>query len=204
MKPTASQGNACSWGNRHCMHNLFCLVAENAYGTVYRVHHKILNRTLPSKQDAEGNATNTYTSGIGGGPKDRHFSILQALKHPHILEIVSIFRGGTFRSTKYILVLRQFPLVKVASFGLATRISDDGLGCLFDLHGSPDYMSPKMLRQPRPAAIAPPRKRLRGVTTFPETETPDFRWDDLRERFDILHELLNPDPNLRYTLAVAL
>ncbi|KAK7001273.1 kinase-like domain-containing protein [Favolaschia claudopus] len=51
------------------------------------------------KKDTEGNATNTYTSEIGGGPKDRQFSILQSLKHPHILEIVSIFRGGTFRST---------------------------------------------------------------------------------------------------------
>ncbi|KAK7001274.1 hypothetical protein R3P38DRAFT_3284125 [Favolaschia claudopus] len=79
----------------------FPLPIENAYGTVYGVHHKILNWTLALKiirtvQDAEGNATNTYISEIGGGPKD--FSVLQSLKHGHIPELASIFRLGTFRT----------------------------------------------------------------------------------------------------------
>ncbi|KAK7006025.1 kinase-like domain-containing protein [Favolaschia claudopus] len=295
MRPTAAEAKAMLLvlGEIDPACTNFHLITENAYGTVYRVHHKVLNRTLALKivrtvQDAEGNATNIYTSEIGGGPKD--FSILQSLRHPHILEIVSIFRGGTFRSTSifteymaggtlldrlqneydkqrgagpvrgfseircrdifyqlcqamsYIHSQRivhrnlkleniflsedNFPLVKVAGFGLATRLPDDGQGCLSELRGSLDYMSPEMLRQPPPgydcrtdswsaAVILIEMLLLENAYVvgriFPETETPAFRWDDLRESarlsengFDILHKLLNPDPNLRYTLADAL
>ncbi|KAK7046278.1 kinase-like domain-containing protein [Favolaschia claudopus] len=286
MKPTAAEAKAMLLflGEIDPACTNFHRLSENGYGTVYRVHHKILDRTLALKivrsQDAEGNATNTYTSDIGGGPKD--FSILLSLKHPHILEIVSIFRGifteymagGTLldrlqneydkqcgagpvrglpeircrdifyqlcQAMSYIHSQRivhrnlkleniflsgdNFPFVKVAGFGLATRLADNGQGCLM-LRGSLDYMSPEMLRQPPPgydcrtdswsaAVILIEMLLLENAyvvgRTFPETETPGFRWDDLRDRarlgengFDLLRKLLNPDPNLRYTSAEAL
>ncbi|KAK7048790.1 kinase-like domain-containing protein [Favolaschia claudopus] len=287
VKPTAAEAKAMLLvlGEIDPGCTNFHLLSENAYGIVYRVHHTRFNRTLALKvvrsQDAEGNATNTYTSDIGGGPKD--FSILQALKHPHVLEIVSIFRGifteymagGTLldrlqneydtqrdagsvrglseircRDTFYQLCQAMayihsqrivhrnlkleniflsddnFPLVKVAGFGLATRLPDDCQGFFQELRGSLDYMSPEMLREPPPgydcrtdswsaAVILIEMLLLENAyvvgRTFPETETPGFRWDDLRDKgrldesgFDILQKLLNPDPNLRHTLTDAL
>ncbi|KAJ6484044.1 kinase-like domain-containing protein [Mycena sanguinolenta] len=82
----------------------FHLVDENSYGTVYRAHHRTLNRMVAVKlvkcTRVDGNATNTYTSDNGGPPKD--FSILKSIKHPHVLEILSIYRGGTCETTNII------------------------------------------------------------------------------------------------------
>ncbi|KAJ7249150.1 kinase-like domain-containing protein [Mycena haematopus] len=82
----------------------FHLLDENSYATVYRARHRTLNRLVAIKlvkcTTVDGIATNTYTSDYGGPPKD--FSILQSIKHPHVLEILSIYRGGTCETTNII------------------------------------------------------------------------------------------------------
>ncbi|KAJ7767636.1 kinase-like domain-containing protein [Mycena metata] len=78
----------------------FHLISSTTYGKVYRVHHKTLNKIVGVKivdceKTKEGMPmkTNTYISSDDGLPKD--FTILESLAHPHILKILSTYRGGT-------------------------------------------------------------------------------------------------------------
>ncbi|KAF7359999.1 hypothetical protein MVEN_00727200 [Mycena venus] len=87
----------------------FHLVNTNSYGKVYRAHHRALNRMVAVKLvgciNKGGVSSNTYTSNRGGRPKD--FTIQQSITHPHVLEILSIYRGGTGETTN---IITQFML----------------------------------------------------------------------------------------------
>ncbi|KAF7376952.1 hypothetical protein MSAN_00113000 [Mycena sanguinolenta] len=108
----------------------FHLIDENSYGTVYRAHHRTLNRLVAVKlvkcTRVDGDATNTYTSDNGGPPKD--FSILQSIKHPHVLEIffniISDFVAGRtlfdYMQSEY---QKQYRCGPASCFGL------EELGC---------------------------------------------------------------------------
>ncbi|KAJ7167978.1 kinase-like domain-containing protein [Mycena filopes] len=76
----------------------FRLIGTTSYGKVYRVHHKTLNKIVALKivecgTTEEGKMTTVYRSSDDGPPKD--FAILKSLAHPHILQILSTYRGGT-------------------------------------------------------------------------------------------------------------
>ncbi|KAJ7022659.1 kinase-like domain-containing protein [Mycena alexandri] len=80
----------------------FHLIGTTPYGKVYRVHHKTLNRIVALKiveceKTEDGVSTNVYNSSEDGPPKD--FTILESLTHPHVLRILSTYRGGTGFST---------------------------------------------------------------------------------------------------------
>ncbi|KAJ6535746.1 kinase-like domain-containing protein [Mycena capillaripes] len=273
----------------------FHLIGTTSYGTVYRAHHRALNRIVAVKlvrcPNVDGMSPTKYASDEHGPTKD--FTLLQTIKHPHVLEILSIYRGGTCETTNVIseyvpggtlfdylqreyqkqrlnrgescrpgiiaeMVCRDImyqlsqamayvhrlgivhrnlklenillsgdsiPFIKIAGFGLATRLPTNGEP-LTEMRGSIDYMAPEMLREPPPGYDCRADSWSTGVIlfemlllgnpyvvrrTYPEFTLPSLRWEQLRadkrlsvEGTELLERLLSPDPNLRFTLAAAL
>ncbi|KAJ7619816.1 kinase-like domain-containing protein [Mycena polygramma] len=79
-------------------------IDTNSYGAILKAYHSGHNKVVAVKlvrcMSCDGVSTNRYTSDEGGQPKD--FTILRSIKHPHVLEILSLYRGGPRELTNII------------------------------------------------------------------------------------------------------